>query len=290
MGAEGSPLVVPATRPRRDPVAAPLAILLALLAGAARVHGESIGRWRSPAGTLYFGDRPPAGSVPLGREEIGTGVEAEAPSATRAMRHRAPRRAAPDGTVVHVDDGDSFRVAMHGEEVRVRIAEIDAPEAGQPYGDRAREVLAGLIGGRVIRIDEVDQDRYGRVVARVEANGFDVGAEMVRRGAARVYRSYATSASLYALENEARAARRGLWALPEAEREAPWSWRRRNGGLAEAPASEPAEGPVVGNARSGIYHRPDCPDYGSISPLNRVSFPSRAAAEAAGYRQARNCP
>ena len=50
------------------------------------------------------------------------------------------------------------------------------------------------------------------------AEFFDVNAEMVRQGAAWVYRQYDRDPSLLRLEQEARDARRGLWALPEAER------------------------------------------------------------------------
>lgn len=48
---------------------------------------------------------------------------------------------------------------------------------------------------------------------------------MVRRGAAWVYRRYSHDPALLPLEAEAQAARRGLWALPEAQRVPPWEWR-----------------------------------------------------------------
>ena len=66
-----------------------------------------------------------------------------------------------------------------------------------------------------------DTDRYGRTVGRVYVGNLDVNAEMIGRGAAWVYRDYAKDPSLYRLENEAKAAKRGLWALPEAQRCAP---------------------------------------------------------------------
>lgn len=47
---------------------------------------------------------------------------------------------------------------------------------------------------------------------------------------------------------------------------------------------------LIGNKKSHIYHRPDCPDYLKISPANRVEFKSTAEAESAGYRLAGNCP
>ncbi len=51
---------------------------------------------------------------------------------------------------------------------------------------------------------------------------------MIGRGAAWVYRDYAKDPSLYRLENEAKAAKRGLWGLPEAQRMPPLgmaTWR-----------------------------------------------------------------
>jgi len=54
--------------------------------------------------------------------------------------------------------------------------------------------------------------------------------------------------------------------------------------------SEPTTGPVVEDSRSHVFEWPACPYYSAISPSNRVPFPSPQAAEAAGYRPARNCP
>ena len=68
-------------------------------------------------------------------------------------------------------------------------------------------------------------DRYGRTVGRIYAGPIDISAEMVRQGAAWVYRKYNHDPSLLRLEREAQQARRGLWALPEAERTPPWEWR-----------------------------------------------------------------
>lgn len=71
-----------------------------------------------------------------------------------------------------------------------------------------------------------DTDRYGRTVARVIVGGQDVNREMVLEGAAWVYRAYNRDKSLLAVEADARVQKRGLWALPEAERVAPWDWRK----------------------------------------------------------------
>jgi endonuclease YncB( thermonuclease family) len=62
-------------------------------------------------------------------------------------------------------------------------------------------------------------------VGRAYTDALNVNAEMVRQGAAWVYRKYNRDPSLLLLEREARSARRGLWALPETERTPPWEWR-----------------------------------------------------------------
>lgn len=47
---------------------------------------------------------------------------------------------------------------------------------------------------------------------------------------------------------------------------------------------------IVGNKRTKVYHRPDCPGAAKVSPQNRVRFASEAEAQAAEYRLAGNCP
>lgn len=132
--------------------------------------------------------------------------------------------------VLSVSDGDSLWISTpEGKRVEVRLAEIDCPEGGQPYGDRARAELESLVLGKYVRLEPRDVDRYGRTVARVYAGAVDVNAELVRRGAAWVYLEYLQDESLPALEKAARAEKRGLWALPKSERIPPWKWRRTNG-------------------------------------------------------------
>ncbi len=130
------------------------------------------------------------------------------------------------GRVVGIGDGDTLTLLTGTrEEVRVRLAGIDTPERGQPFGDRARRALSDLAFGRQVRVVVADTDRYGRTVGRVFAGGLDVNADLVRSGAAWVFRRYSDDPELLRLEAEARAARRGLWGLPEAQRIPPWEWR-----------------------------------------------------------------
>jgi hypothetical protein len=96
-------------------------------------------------------------------------------------------------------------------------------------------------------------DCYGRTLSRVYVGAQDVNAEMIREGAAWVYRQYNRDPLLPPLEAEARAARRGLWSLPEAERTPPWEWRmaQRDGQgqaipTAPAPAIQSRASPASG--------------------------------------------
>jgi micrococcal nuclease len=135
------------------------------------------------------------------------------------------------GTVIKVFDGDSFIVApAQGERIEVRLAGIDAPEKNQPYADIARAALRGMVLDQKLELEVLDVDRYGRKVARAfrVSDRMDINAELVRRGHVWVYRRHAYDEALYHLERDAREQKLGLWALPDAEREPPWRWRREH--------------------------------------------------------------
>ncbi len=121
--------------------------------------------------------------------------------------------------MVGISDGDTLTLLTpEKQQVKVRLGEIDTPESRQPYGTRAKQALSDLAYGKEAHVVVQDTDKYGRTVGRVYVGDMDVNAELVRQGAAWVYRQYVKDASLYRLENEAKAAKRGLWSLPEAER------------------------------------------------------------------------
>ncbi|MEK6789969.1 MAG: thermonuclease family protein [Pseudomonadota bacterium] len=131
------------------------------------------------------------------------------------------------GYVISIADGDTLTLlTANKERVKVRLAEIDTPEKKQPYGQKAKQELASLTFNQDAQISVIDTDRYGRVVGRVVVDGLDVNAELVRRGAAWVYRDYLKRPELIPLEAEARRQRKGLWALPAPERMPPWQWRK----------------------------------------------------------------
>lgn len=130
------------------------------------------------------------------------------------------------GRVVGITDGDTFTLlTSDSKELKIRVADIDAPERGQPYRDRSRQALSGLIFKKYISVEVQVVDRYGRYVGRPFVGDDDISAEMIRIGAAWVYRRYSKDDSLFELERIARAKKVGLWRLDEYERVAPWDWR-----------------------------------------------------------------
>jgi endonuclease YncB( thermonuclease family) len=133
-----------------------------------------------------------------------------------------------EGRVVAVFDGDTFELLVDGDTRRIRVFGIDTPERGQPWAERSKQALSARIFGKEVRVNEVTVDRYGRTVGEVYADDVCVGCELVREGHAWVYRRFTKDEVLIQLEDEARAARRGLWSLPESEQTPPWEWRRRH--------------------------------------------------------------
>ncbi|HHR0450053.1 TPA: thermonuclease family protein [Pseudomonas aeruginosa] len=128
------------------------------------------------------------------------------------------------GRVVAVADGDTLTILDAGrQQHRIRLAEIDAPEKRQPFGQRSKQSLSDLCYGRDAAIEDGGRDRYGRTIGRVSCAGIDANAEQVRRGMAWVFDRYATDRRLYAIQDEARAARRGLWS--DAAPVPPWEYR-----------------------------------------------------------------
>jgi endonuclease YncB( thermonuclease family) len=137
---------------------------------------------------------------------------------------------------VKITDGDSFEIGA----TRIRLFGIDAPEGRQPCtrnsgpwrcGDAATAELRRLVGSREVVCNRRDEDDYGRVVAVCRSGNTDLGAAMVRAGLALAYRQF--SNDYVDEENEARTARRGLWA---SEFTPPWEWRRN-----QRPAAPPRD-------------------------------------------------
>jgi endonuclease YncB( thermonuclease family) len=130
-----------------------------------------------------------------------------------------------EGFVIRVSDGDTIVVRTGDANIRIRLAEIDAPERGQPWGTRSKDELSQMVAGKSVSVFPQGSDRYGRTIAQVKIGDQDVGRMMIERGAAWAYRDFLRDPVPIGIEQRAKSQRLGLWAMPESERLAPWLYR-----------------------------------------------------------------
>lgn len=170
--------------------------------------------------------------------------------------------------VIAVLDGDTVLILRGTQKIKIRLAEIDAPEVAhagvgdrsptpqmgqagmggkppnsqkaQAFGKDSARSLSGMVLGKRVQVNSQATDQYGRMVAHLGINGLDVNAEQIRRGMAWEYSNYHSDKALVALQEEARAASRGLWA--EGDPTPPWIWRKQHPNAAPAQAAAVSPG------------------------------------------------
>jgi endonuclease YncB( thermonuclease family) len=133
------------------------------------------------------------------------------------------------GKVVGVSDGDTITVLRDKQPEKIRLYGIDCPEKRQPFGKRAKQFTSKLVFGKVVEIEPVATDRYGRTVAFVRIENITVNEELIKEGLGWVYVRYCTlplCAEWQGLESEARLDKCGLWR--EQGEIPPWEFRRQN--------------------------------------------------------------
>lgn len=221
------------------------------------------------------------------------------------------------GRVSAVSEGDAMTVADNANrEHKIRLAGIDAPETGQEFGAAAKNFLSGLVLNQPVTVVGRRRDDDGRLVAQVFLLGRDVSYSMLWAGLAWYDKAAADDQAKEDRkrytegERFARKNKDNIWS--QAKPVPPWDFRKDNPQpkepertLALTQLSQPAAPPVstpqvsvpavsglefVGNKQSKIYHwNPGCPGFSKIAEKNRIPFASKAEAEAAGYRPAKNC-
>lgn len=155
----------------------------------------------------------------LGQPAVADGPLPDGRSATQALESLG------SAGVVEIVDGDTL-LLDDGREVR--LVGLQAPKLplgrpdfeAWPLADEAKAALAALAQGREVELRAGGRsiDRHGRVLAHlVRDDGLWIQGTLLQQGMARVY-SFADNralvAEMLALEQEARRARRGIWAEP----------------------------------------------------------------------------
>lgn len=128
--------------------------------------------------------------------------------------------------VVGVSDGDTLTcLPKNRKRLKVRLAEIDAPEKAQPFGKRSRQLLRQLVYKRQVKLKITGYDHHHRIVATVyDVKNRNVNLIMVQRGMAWAYVPYVQDLAYIKAQQQAQEQHIGLWRDPAPI--SPEQWRK----------------------------------------------------------------
>jgi len=175
------------------------------------VIGGATAAAMQPSLTAVAAPTPLSGSVP----QLQPLQPSSPPPTVPVARH--------NWRVVGVYDGDTITCLDEaGQQQKVRLAGIDAPESSQDHGRASRDALAGLVFGRTVEVVDGGRDANGTWLGRLFVDGQDVNRQMVATGNAWADPA-AVDPALAAAQTDAQTNRLGLWAQPNPT--APWTER-----------------------------------------------------------------
>lgn len=129
---------------------------------------------------------------------------------------------------IRVIDGDTVSGTYLGKVIKIRLAEIDAPEMKQIFGTQSKRCLKKIISNSnspiIFKLKE--KDRYQRSVGWLISESKNLNKEMVLKGCAWVYDRYAEDQSFFEAQDFAKKNKLGLWKNEDPIK--PWIWRRKN--------------------------------------------------------------
>jgi len=178
-------------------------------------------------------------------------------------------------TVSRVIDGDTMVIDNNQE---IRLASVDAPEAGLCGDVEAKNRLKELVEGKKIVIRGTVNDRFGRLLVSVYVDSKLVNEIMAGEGWARyTSQESADREKIKTAAQTARTEKRGVY-----------------GKCLEETNKENSECQIKGNNREGkkIYVLPGCKGYTNTDiekDLGDRWFCSESEATEAGYTKAMNC-
>ena len=138
--------------------------------------------------------------------------------------------------VTKVYDGDTIKAEGCDIQIKVRLVGIDTPETsrkkrdpGQPFSQKAKEYLAGLILNKTVDVKGYGLGPYNRILGVIYLDKKNINLEMVKAGLAEVYRGKAPKKfnllPYWQAEKEAKDDKRGMWSLGD-EYISPKVWRK----------------------------------------------------------------
>ena len=128
--------------------------------------------------------------------------------------------------ITYFYDGDTVKINDNGQEFRLRINDIDAPEKNQSYGKKSRRALMSLCEHGEFQAQISGQDKYGRKLGKLVCHGEDASLYMVKNGFAWFYAHYSKDGNLAFAQQQARNNGLGLWHVEQPTE--PWVWRKNH--------------------------------------------------------------
>lgn len=123
--------------------------------------------------------------------------------------------------VVEVIDGDTvFVLDQFRSSRKIWLAGIDAPELDQPFGEESKIHLAQRVLGKLIEVEYLQRDRYGRIIGKLLKNGLDINLQQLNNGFAWHFKQAEIELTKldYAIyrsaEKTAKSNGLGLWSFP----------------------------------------------------------------------------
>lgn len=158
--------------------------------------------------------------------------------------------------VTKVVDGNTVEAGPRDDPTRpgkIKLALIEAPRLGQPFGEEAKAHLLQLVGDRWVKAECYwFQDGYD--TCDLEVDGKTVNLDMLRSGLAVIHDRYKANPSYaynpkfqeaLAAEGEARRLGVGMWSQPAPVM--PWVWDAKKAAEKPAVAENAGKKKVAGN-------------------------------------------
>lgn len=153
-----------------------------------------------------------------------------------------------DGKVIGITDGDTVTVLVGTTAYRIRLDGIDAPESSQAFGVKSRAELFSKVFGKSVTVESKGPDKDNFTLGTILADGKSINLEMVAEGFAWHDKQYSKDKAIAKAEQEARAAKRGLWA--DENPTPPWEFRR-----SQKPTGTSSKQPATPKTTSGTTNR-----------------------------------
>lgn len=183
-------------------------------------------------------------------------------------------------TCIRIIDGDTFELSSG---IRVRLADVDAPEYYESGYSRSTDALSSWILGKQVYLDVDDlyiTDSYGRYVCVVYVA---YGSGYTNVNHALLIEGHVT------LSNYPNEFDPTVWGTPGNINISEAVPDSSSSSSSSTSSSDSYDGSFWASKNSNIYHKPSCYWAQQISPSNLIIFSSRSAAEAAGYRACQVC-